>query len=93
MFTGELKLLKMPPPLPLDRLGWGIFETLDANELNETKKQGCSKCGSAGAEIILGIPPLRIQIKVHSIKHFLKILNSPVPNDIYKKFINETYDQ
>ena len=45
------------------------------------------------AEIILGIPPLRIQVKIHSIKHFLKINNSQVPNDIYKKFLHETYDQ
>ena len=44
------------------------------------------------AEIILGIPPLEIQTKIHGIKHFLKIINSPVQNDIYKNFLANTYN-
>ena len=44
------------------------------------------------AEIILGIPPLEIQTKIHGIKHFLKIINSPVQNDIYKHFLAITYN-
>lgn len=45
------------------------------------------------AEIILGIPPITIQTKVHSIKHFLKVNNKPVQNDKYKEFLNTTYNQ
>ena len=45
------------------------------------------------AEIILGIPPIHIQTKIHSVKHFLKINNTPVQNDAYKSFIKDTYNQ
>ena len=45
------------------------------------------------AEIILGIPPIHIQTKIHSVKHFLKINNTPVQNDAYKSFITDTYNQ
>jgi exonuclease III len=44
------------------------------------------------AEIILGLPPIAIQTKVHHIKHFLKIINTPVQNDKYKEFISTTYN-
>ena len=44
------------------------------------------------AELLLGIPPLEIQTKIHSIKHFLKINNTPVQNDSYSKFLIETYN-
>jgi hypothetical protein len=45
------------------------------------------------AELILGIPPILIQNKVHGIKHLLKINNKPVQNDIYKEFLGTTYNQ
>ena len=44
------------------------------------------------AELILGIPPLQLQTKIHSIKHFLKINSTPVQNDSYKQFLHDTYD-
>ena len=44
------------------------------------------------AEMILGLPPIAIQSKVHHIKHFLKIINNPVQNDRYKQFIFTTYN-
>ena len=44
------------------------------------------------AELILGVPPLLIQSKVNSIKHFLKLNIKPVPRDRYKEFILETYN-
>ena len=44
------------------------------------------------AELLLGIPPILIQTKIHSIKHFLKINNMPVQNDTYKLFLTEKYD-
>ena len=43
-------------------------------------------------EAILGLPPIQIQTKIHGIKHFLKIINTPVPNDSYKKFLSDTYN-
>ena len=45
------------------------------------------------AELILGIPPLSVQTKIHSIKHFLKINSTPVSNDVYKTFLNHSYDE
>jgi hypothetical protein len=45
------------------------------------------------AEIILGVPPLHIQAKANSIKHFLKINNQPTENDRYKEFLASTYNQ
>ena len=44
------------------------------------------------AEFILGIPPIHIQTKVNSIKHFLKIINKPVQCDNFKDFLINTYD-
>ena len=44
------------------------------------------------AEVILGIPPIPIQTKVNSIKHYLKINNTPVQNDAYKEFLSSTYN-
>ena len=44
------------------------------------------------AEFLLGVPPIEIQTKVHGIKHFLKIINTPVQNDVYKQFISDVYD-
>ena len=43
-------------------------------------------------EVILGIPPIQILTKIHCIKHFLKVINTPVPNDSYKLFLSETYN-
>ena len=45
------------------------------------------------AEIILGVPPLTIQFKVNSIKHFLKLNINFVPRDRYKEFIHDTYTE
>ena len=45
------------------------------------------------AELILGVPPLHIQSKVNSIKHFLKLNIKPVPRDRYKEFILKTYSE
>ena len=44
------------------------------------------------AEIILGIPPIQIQTQVHSIKHFLKIMNKPVQHDLFKEFLCANYN-
>ena len=44
------------------------------------------------AEIILGIPPIHIQTQVNSIKHFLKIINKPVQQDIFKEFLVTSYN-
>ena len=44
------------------------------------------------AEIILGLPPIPIQTRVHCIKHFLKVNNTPVQNDAYKRFLCATYN-
>ena len=44
------------------------------------------------AELLLGIPPLEIQTKIHCIKHFLKINNTPVQSDSYRKFLIDAYD-
>ena len=43
------------------------------------------------AELILGIPPIHIQTQIHSIKHFLKIINRPVQQDIFKEFLCTSY--
>ena len=45
------------------------------------------------AEIILGMPPILIQTKMNSVKHFLKIVNQPVQNDRYREFIISSYDE
>ena len=44
------------------------------------------------AEVILGVPPIHIQTKINSIKHFLKLNNKPVLNDRYKDFLATTYN-
>ena len=44
------------------------------------------------AEIILGIPPVSIQTKVNSLKHFLKLNNQPVQNDRYKEFLESIFN-
>ena len=44
------------------------------------------------AEVILGIPPIHIQTQVNCIKHFLKIVNKPVQQDIFKEFLCSTYN-
>lgn len=43
------------------------------------------------AEVILGMPPILIQTKVNSIKHFLKLNNKPIIRDRYKEFLATTY--
>ena len=45
------------------------------------------------AEIILGVPPILIQTKINSVKHFLKIINQPIQSDRYKEFLASTYDE
>ena len=45
------------------------------------------------AELILGVPPITIQTKINSIKHFLKLINKPVQNDTYKVFLAATYNE
>ena len=45
------------------------------------------------AEVILGLPPIEIQTQTNRIKHYLKLNISPVPEDRYKEFISNTYDQ
>ena len=44
------------------------------------------------SELILGIPPIQIQTQVNNIKHFLKIINKPVQQDIFKQFLCATYN-
>ena len=44
------------------------------------------------AEFLLGIPPIKVQTQINSIKHFLKIVNKPVQHDQYKEFLHTTYD-
>ena len=43
------------------------------------------------AEVIVGIPPITIQTKVNSIKHFLKLVIKPVPQDRFREFITTNY--
>ena len=40
------------------------------------------------AEVILGIPPLHLQVQISSIKHFLKMNIKPIANDRYQEFIS-----
>ena len=44
------------------------------------------------AEVILGVPPIIIQAKINSIKHFLKLNIKPVASDRYKEFLHATYN-
>ena len=44
------------------------------------------------AEVILGVPPIIIQGKINSIKHFLKLNIKPVASDRYKEFLHATYN-
>ena len=44
------------------------------------------------SEVILGIPPITIQTRINSIKHFLKIINTPVQDDAYKSFLTSIYN-
>ena len=44
------------------------------------------------SELILGIPPITIQTRINSIKHFLKIINTPVQDDVYKSFLTSIYN-
>ena len=44
------------------------------------------------AEVILGVPPLQIQTKVNSIKHFLKLNIKPAARDRYREFLITTYN-
>lgn len=44
------------------------------------------------AEVILGVPPILIQAKINGIKHFLKLIIKPVPNDRYSEFIATKYN-
>lgn len=45
------------------------------------------------AEVILGIPPIPIQTKINSIKHFLKMNIRPIHRDRYSEFISATYNE
>ena len=45
------------------------------------------------AEVIIGIPPIAIQTRVNSIKHYLKLNIKPVQNDRYKEFLTNTYKE
>ena len=44
------------------------------------------------AEVILGVPPIFIQTKVHSVKHFLKLNIKPVAGDTYTEFLTTAYN-
>ena len=43
------------------------------------------------AELILGVPPLLIQARMNSIKHFLKLNLKPLQNDRYREFLTNTF--
>ena len=43
------------------------------------------------AEVILGVPPILIQAKINSIKHFLKLNIKPMPHDRYTEFLIAKY--
>ena len=45
------------------------------------------------AEVILGVPPLLIQSRINSIKHYLKLNIKPLKRDRYREFIISTYNQ
>ena len=45
------------------------------------------------AEVILGVPPLLIQAKINSIKHFLKLNLKPLERDRYREFITNTFTE
>ena len=44
-------------------------------------------------EVILGVPPLLIQTKINSIKHFLKLNLQPLSRDRYREFLTSTFDE
>ena len=45
------------------------------------------------AEILLGLPSIQTQTRIHNVKHLLKIINTPVQNDVYKEFLSSTFNQ
>ena len=67
----------------LNQLWYHILKSIVGAVLNVSQRN---------AELILGIPPLQIQTQVNSIKHFLKLINTPVQQDIYKQFLQNTYN-
>ena len=67
----------------LNHLWYHILKSVIGAELN---------IGHNIAELLLGIPPIHIQTQVNSIKHFLKIINKPVQQDIYKEFLCTSYN-
>ena len=68
----------------LNKLWYHILKSIVGAVLNISQRN---------AELILGLPPLHIQNKINSVKHFLKIINTPVQQDIYKDFLSSVYNQ
>lgn len=48
---------------------------------------------AATAEVILGLPPIEIQIQINRIKHLLKLNISQIEEDRLKEFISSSYNQ
>lgn len=67
----------------LNQLWYHILKSIIGAVLNISQRT---------AELILGLPPLQIQTQVNCIKHFLKIINTPVPQDVYKEFLITVYE-
>ena len=67
----------------LNHLWYHILKSVIGAELN---------IGHNIAEVILGIPPIHIQTQVHSVKHYLKIINKPVQQDLFKEFLCTSYN-
>ena len=44
------------------------------------------------AELILGLPPIKVQIQMNEIKHFLKVNFSVAKDDRYKEFLRAEYN-
>ena len=67
----------------LHKLWYHILKSIVGAVLNISQRN---------AELILGLPPLHIQNQINSVKHFLKIINTPVQQDIYKEFLSSVYN-
>ena len=68
----------------INKLWYHILKTITGAVLNISQNI---------AEVILGLPPIPIQTKLNSIKHYLKINIKPVPSDKYREFLATTYNE
>jgi len=67
----------------INKLWYHVIKSITGSVLNISQNL---------AEVILGVPPILIQMTVNNIKHFLKINLKPIPQDRYTEFISSTYN-